>query len=104
MSTVYVFVCLISLTFYSQISLEEIKSLQHAEDTTIILENENSYFHLNQEIKKIEKVSGSKKNDNKLQSLIIGDNKSLDQIPKEYVKENINIYGVYFGKTILKKI
>ena len=68
----------------------------------LILENENSYFYLNQEIKKFEKVSGSKKNDNKLQSLIIGDN-SLDQIPKEYVKENINIYGVYFGKNNIEE-
>ena len=84
--------------------LEEIKSLQHADDTTVILENENSYYHLNNEIKKFEKISGSKINDNKLQILIIGENnKPLDQLPLKYVKEYIKIYGVYFGKNYIEE-
>ena len=84
--------------------LEEIKSLQHADDTTVILENENSYYHLNNEIKNFEKISGSKINDNKLQILIIGENnKPLDQLPLKYVKENIKIYGVYFGKNYIEE-
>ena len=33
--SMFLYVIIISLTFYSQIFLEEIKSLQHADDTTI---------------------------------------------------------------------
>ena len=50
------------------------------------------------------KKSGSKINDNKLQILIIGENnKPLDQLPQKYVKENIKIYGVYFGKKYIEE-
>ena len=39
---------------------DAIKSLKHADDTTVIIKNELSYSYLNQEIEKIKTVPGSK--------------------------------------------
>ena len=84
--------------------IDEIKSLQHADDTTVIIKHENSYYYLNEEIKKFEKVSGSKINDNKLQILIVGENEhDFKVIPKDYIKDNIKIYGVIFGKDYIEQ-
>ena len=50
--------------------LDEIKSIQHADDTSVIIENEVSYKYVKREYKDYGKVSGSKINDQKNGSLL----------------------------------
>ena len=40
--------------------IDEIKSLQHADDTTVIIKHENSYYYLNEEIKSLRKFQVQK--------------------------------------------
>ena len=50
---------------------QEIKTTQHVDDTTVVIKNETSDYHLKKETKKFEKVSGSKNNEDKLQAIRI---------------------------------
>ena len=86
-------------------TLNEIKTVQDADDTTVILEHENSYFHLNKKIKSFEEISGSKINENKLEIILrLGKQiKSVNMIPDKCVKDKIKIYGVYYGKNNIEE-
>ena len=84
---------------------EEIKTTQHADDTTVIIKNEISYHYLKKETEKFEKVSGSKNNKDKLQAIRIGKNKNkkLDSNLNNNIKESIKIYGIVYGKDSIRK-
>ena len=83
----------------------EIKTTQHADDTTVIIKEETSYFYLKQEMKRFEKISGSKNNEDKLQVLKVGKNKnkSLEQFSENNIKQSIKIYGIVYGKDAIRE-
>ena len=85
--------------------LDEIKSIQHADDTSVIIENEVSYKYVNREYKDYGKVSGSKINDQKTEVFLIGNAKerNLNEIPKEYIKDTIKVLGIKFGENEQKE-
>ena len=83
----------------------EIKTTQHADDTTVIIKEETSYFYLKQEMKRFERISGSKNNEDKLQVLKVGKNKnkSLEQFSENNIKQSIKIYGIVYGKDAIRE-
>ena len=74
---------------------QEIKSIQHADDMTVIVTKEMSYKILNNETKDFGNVSGSKINVDKTEILCLG---NFEAIPKRYIKDTIKVLGCFFGK------
>ena len=74
---------------------EEIKTIQHADDMTVMIASDMSYVALEQENNLFSKVSGSKINMEKTEVLKYG---NFEAIPKIYIKETIKVLGCYFGK------
>ena len=76
----------------------QIKSFQHADDTTVIIRDQKSYYSLKNETKNFSKASGSKINDEKTEILTFGDWENLKlETSKSIFKEKIKVYGVFFG-------
>ena len=74
---------------------QEIKSIQHADDMTVIVTKEMSYKILNNETKDFGDVSGSKINVDKTEILCLG---NFEVNPKKYIKDTIKVLGCFFGK------
>ena len=78
---------------------KEIKSIQHADDTNILIKTQNSYNELKKELNKYEEISGSKINQDKCGLLKIGKWEKIETyFPNNLVKDNIKIFGIVFGK------
>ena len=76
----------------------QIKSFQHAYDTTVIIRDQKSYYSLKNETKNFSKASGSKINDEKTEILTFGDWENIKlETSKSIFKEKIKVYGVFFG-------
>ena len=72
------------------------KSLQHADNTIVIIKDKTSYKYLNEETNLIGKNSGSKIKTNILTS---GNREDLKEItPANLFKDKIKVYGITFGK------
>ena len=83
---------------------KQIKTIQHADDTTVILRTESSFVYLKNELNHFENSSGSKANEEKFEILKLGNwNLTNYDIPKQSVKENIKIVGIYFGNNVQEK-
>ena len=78
---------------------KEIKTIQHADDTNILIKTQNSYNELKKELNKYEEISGSKINQDKCGLLKIGKWEKIETyFPNNLVKDNIKIFGIVFGK------
>ena len=74
---------------------DEIKTIQHADDMTVMITTYKSYKELEKEIILFSKFSGSKINMDKTEVL---QNGIFEVIPKCYVKDTIKVLGCFFGK------
>ena len=75
------------------------KSLQHADDTIVIIKDKKSYKYLNEETNLFGKNSGSKINQDKTEILTFGNWEDLKEItPANLFKDKIKVYGIIFGK------
>lgn len=98
----------ISIPNYSQ----QIKTIQHADDTSALVSSEMSYTYLMDEYKHYSKISGAKINNDKTEILKIGKWKDKQILPIHLIKKYIKIFGIIFGQNdqninfenILKKI
>ena len=80
----------------------QIKSFQHADDTTVIIRDQKSYYSLKTETKNFSKASGSKINDEKTEILTFGDWENLKlETSKSIFKKKV--YGVIFGANEIKE-
>lgn len=78
---------------------KEIKTIQHADDTNIFVKTQKSYNELKIELSKYEEISGSKINKEKCGILKIGKWEKIEiNLPNNLIKDNIKIFGIYFGK------
>ena len=83
---------------------KQIKSLQHADDTIVIIKNTNSYNKLQEETKDYSKNSGSKINNDKTEILAFGNWDQLKmQISDALFKTNIKVYGIIYGENEIKE-
>ena len=83
---------------------KQIKSLQHADDTIVIIKNTNSYNKLQEETKDYSKNSGSKINNDKTEILAYGNWDHLKtQISDKLFKTNIKVYGIIYGENEIKE-
>ena len=83
---------------------KQIKSLQHADDTIVIIKNTNSYNKLKEETKDYSKNSGSKINNDKTKILAFGNWDQLKmQISDTLFKTNIKVYGIIYGESEMKE-
>ena len=83
---------------------KETKSLQHADDTIVIIKNKKSYTALNTETKKYSENSGSKINQDKTEILTLGNCNDLkDSISKTLFKDKIKVYGIIFGENEIQE-
>ena len=83
---------------------KQIKSLQHADDTIVIIKNTNSYNKLQEETKDYSKNSGSKINNDKTEILAFGNWDQLKmQISDALIKTNIKVYGIIYGENEIKE-
>ena len=83
---------------------KQIKSLQHADDTIVIIKNGISYHKLQEETKNYRKNSGSKINNDKIEILAFGNWDQLKmQISDILFKPNINVYGITYGENEIKE-
>ena len=84
---------------------QEIKIQQYADDTTFICANIESLTQINKELKKYEKVSGQKVNDNKTQ-FYTQPRTLKDEIKQKFpnakISEDFKILGIVFGKNMKK--
>ena len=82
----------------------QIKSFQHADDTTVIIRSQTSYYSLKTETKNFSKASGPKINNEKTEILTFGDWENLKlETSKSLFKEKIKVYGVIFGANEIKE-
>ena len=80
------------------------KSLQHADDTIVIIKDKKSYKYLNEETNLFGKNSGSKINQDKTEILTFGNWEDLKEItPANLFKDKIKVYGIIFGKNEIKE-
>ena len=82
----------------------QIKSFQHADDTTVIIRDEKYYYSLKTETKNFSKASGSKINDKKTEILTFGEWENLKlETSKSLFKVKIKVYGIIFGANEIKE-
>ena len=86
-------------------SSKESKSLQHADDTIVIIKNKKkTYTALNTETKKYSENSGSKINQDKTEILTLGNCNDLKHsISKTLFKDKIKVYGIKFGENEIQE-
>ena len=83
---------------------KETKSLQHADDTIVIIKIKKSYTALNTETKEYSENSGSKINQDKTEILTLGNCNDLkDSISKTLFKDTIKVYGIIFGENEIQE-
>ena len=82
----------------------QIQSFQHADDTTVIIRSQTSYYSLKTETKNFSKASGPKINNEKTEILTFGNWENLKlETSKSLFKEKIKVYGVIFGANEIKE-
>ena len=80
------------------------KSLQHADDTIVIIKDKKSYKYFNEETNLFGKNSGSKINQDKTEIFTFGNWGDLKEIsPANLFKDKIKVYGIIFGKNEIKE-
>ena len=83
---------------------KETKSLQHADDTIVIIKNKKSFSNLNKETKTYSENSGSKINQDKTEILTFGNWDDLKESnPENLFKNKIKVYGVIFGENEIQE-
>ena len=76
----------------------EVKTIQHADDLTVIITDHNSFPHLDRELNKFQLTSGSKINADKTEILPFGH--MAAHMPNHltpFIKTKIKLLGIYFG-------
>ena len=81
-----------------------VKSLQHADDTSIFISTVSSYGYIKKEDARFENASGSKVNEQKCEILLLGKWKyQITDLPPNHIKDNIKLFRIKFGKMQLMK-